>query len=246
MPLTVDQLHQQMSKLDQPVVDSDGKPVLDPQGKQYPSMWHRWSLVDQKNGRVLTEDMKDSGLGTLPVADNLYASVFQSAPIEWSRVGSFQDVSMRLIAERLLTSADRGSTYLQGELTRQQPSMPAPSDGMVYHVCCSPHNDGARALMDEMCVALGLQLKVCEDGEHVMECERFVLYLTSKTWHSSPELLRMDVERAIAANVRLLVVHEMRGMDPVQQRGVVSFSEVLDETPVSLKDAGVYNIAIML
>ena len=39
--------------------------------------------------------------------------VFAEEPIEWSRNGDFQDVSMRLIGERILPRSLEGSTYLQ-------------------------------------------------------------------------------------------------------------------------------------
>merc|ERR1719424_2605387 len=41
------------------------------------------------------------------------AALFAEPPIEWNRIGAFQDVTMRLIARRLLP-AGFGATYLTG------------------------------------------------------------------------------------------------------------------------------------
>ena len=67
-------------------------------------------------------------------------------PIEWNRIGLFQDVTMRLIAERLLPDAS-DKMYVDGELISQKlrPLMP-PSHGRTHHVYCSPHNPGALGL----------------------------------------------------------------------------------------------------
>ena len=44
------------------------------------------------------------GFGTegTPRADALHAMLFHREPIEWNRIGHFQDITLRLIAERLL------------------------------------------------------------------------------------------------------------------------------------------------
>ena len=48
--------------------------------------------------------------GTTPRAAELYAHLFAREPIEWNRIGCFQDVTMRLIAERLLPPQLHGAT----------------------------------------------------------------------------------------------------------------------------------------
>ena len=78
LPLTRAQLLELMRKLDQPVVDASGHAVLDVDGKQYLSMYHRWGLVDKAqtavpSSRVLTEDGLDPFLGRLPIGERLYA-----------------------------------------------------------------------------------------------------------------------------------------------------------------------------
>ena len=57
-------------------------------------------------------------------------------------IGIFQDVTMRLIAERLLEDA-AGTTYVDGELiSHKLKALPPPKDEHKFHICyylCSPH-----------------------------------------------------------------------------------------------------------
>ena len=58
----------------------------------------------------------------------LRESLFLHEPIEWNRIGAFQDVTMRLMAEALLPTESlqrRQGTFLQGELVRQPRSRAA-------------------------------------------------------------------------------------------------------------------------
>ena len=50
-----------------------------------------------------------------PCGEELYSSLFEHEPIDWNRIGHFQDVTLRLIAQRLLP-AGRAACYVQGEL----------------------------------------------------------------------------------------------------------------------------------
>jgi len=269
MPLSRPQLYEQMRKLDQPVVDAGGEPICDARGKQFPSMYHKWGLIDEATGRCCTEDEKDPVLGPPPVAGRLYAQVFPKDvdPIEWCRLGTYQDVSMRLIAERILLKPElRGKIVLQGELSFQRPTLPMPSAGKRYHVCHSPHNRGATTVLNELQDTLGLHVEVTGRLEEVEQSERFVLYLTKETWTQSaeaePEALARDVERALDAGTKLLLVHECPGidmdvstggvvdmdvstgrvvdMDVSTGRGALSFDEVILKTPQHLLTRGIY------
>ena len=62
------------------------------EGEKYHSMYAMWELTDE-----LT-----SWGYEMPTADTLYSALFKKEPIEWNRIGTFQDVSMRLIAESIL------------------------------------------------------------------------------------------------------------------------------------------------
>jgi hypothetical protein len=84
-----------------------------------------------------------------PDPDALHASLF-AEPIEWNRIGAFQDLTMRLIAERLLPPG-HPPTYLSGEVTRQKlPRVPPPRGGRRRHLYVSRYNEGARELVDEV------------------------------------------------------------------------------------------------
>jgi hypothetical protein len=249
LPLSPSQLYEQMCKLDQPVLDVDGTPVLDPHGQQFPSMYAKWGLVNGL-GHVLTEDGLNPDLGALPIANRLYDKIFAPnvAPIEWNRIGVFQDISMRQIAERLLPADLHGKTYLQGELIRDLPKLPPTSAGKRFHVCCSPHNAGALAYLKEVQAALRLpSLTFTNTMSELAECERFLVYLNRDTWRESPEGFAADVERAMSANMRLLLVHESLGLDHSSARGALPFQDVLVATPQPLLARGIYQmIAIPL
>jgi hypothetical protein len=79
------------------------------------------------------------------------------------------------------------------------------------------------------------------------ECERFLVYLNRDTWRESPEGFAADVERAMSANMRLLLVHESLGLDHSSARGALPFQDVLVATPQPLLARGIYQmIAIPL
>ena len=95
-----------------------------------------------------------------PHGQLLHGYLFAQEPIEWTRIGHFQDVTMRLIAERVLLAADMpaivGNTYVDRELVCVELSpLPPPDKGCTYHVYCSPHNPGAAALISEVADTLG-------------------------------------------------------------------------------------------
>ena len=55
-----------------------------------------------------------------PRSDVLVERLFAEEPIEWNRIGHFQAVTLRLIAERLLPHG-AGSTFVPSELVSQRP-----------------------------------------------------------------------------------------------------------------------------
>ena len=130
---------------------------------------------------------------------------------------------MRLIAERLLPAGIRGRTYLQGELAFEPPWLPPPSPAKRFHVCCSPHNHGAAALMEELRAALDVPVLVTHEvADDVAACERFVVYLTRATWSGTTEDsegLARHIQHAMAHGTRLLIVHESLGKDAPEARG---------------------------
>ena len=180
----------------------------------------------------------------------LYAALFDDAVmvVEWNRLGAFQDVTLRLIAEAMLPEVGGGKearTYLQGELRRADVSLPKPRGGLRFHVYCSPYNAGAVELMAEVCAKQGISIEVTERVENLLSCERMLVYLTRKTWTSGQSTaFAREVERAILADVRLLLCHEMPGVDG-EARHAVDFGAFFacDEgtTPDVLKRGGIYD-----
>jgi len=101
-----------------------------------------------------------------PGSDALHEHLFDGEPIEWNRIGHFQDVTMRLIAERMLDSGClpqqgegvAGTTYVDRELTAEKLGQLAPPRSS-YHVYCSNNNPGAAALMQELASDRGMKLR---------------------------------------------------------------------------------------
>ena len=106
------------------------------------------------------------GTGPMPSAEELWSHLFSRPVIEWNRIGPFQDVTIRLIADRLLDKNDFQSTYVPAELVHQVvlggiPKLELPH---AFHVYTSPHNLGAANLMAQMALKHDLTLKArpCE------------------------------------------------------------------------------------
>jgi hypothetical protein len=105
---------------------------------------------DSSTGALLPEEVK----AELIAADGSYfklgfsldggpggaectGALFEDAPIEWNRIGAFQDVTLRLIAERMLPKV-HGKTYLSGELVHHHVELPPPSSrGYRFHLYVS-------------------------------------------------------------------------------------------------------------
>ena len=214
-----------------------------------------WGLIDEARrgdsalGRVVAGPLQRWGFATLPGPDELYDAIFATEPIVWDRVVHFQDVSLRLLAERLLPHSLQGATYLQDELTRQKIVMPLPRRGRRFHLYCSVHNAGARELTSEMSASLGQMLELTSDFGELRACERVLLYVNGQTWRSgaASEALAHEVGAAKAAGVELLLAHETLGEDSQEARHGVEFEEVERATPPHLLAQGVYDtIAIGL
>ena len=69
---------------------------------------------------LLQEMQTKWGIGAPPVAQKLYDATFQYEPIEWNRIGHFQDVTMRLIAQRLLPDSAHADPHERLNLLQLQ------------------------------------------------------------------------------------------------------------------------------
>ena len=108
----------------------------------------------------LTREMVEWGYPA-PSAQQLHDALFAHAPIEWDRLLAFQDMTVRLLADRLLPEG-HGETFVRDEVAKRQPHM-LPQHctelGRSFHVYCSTSNNpGALELLVELAAAHELRL----------------------------------------------------------------------------------------
>jgi len=201
-----------------------------------------------------------------PSSDAIRTALFSADPIEWNRLADFQDVTLRLIAERVLPAdAPRTSqwprasqrrtslgigmprTYMRGELLSQPvPRLPPPRGGCRKHVYCDPRNRGSEHLIKEASQLLDLPITYTGDASKLHECECMLLYLTAKTWTNgrvANDHLAHVLHRALTLNVRVVLVHEMIGIGQDERQPCEFdrfFSCAEGDTPKSLIQAGLY------
>ena len=175
--------------------------------------------------------------------------------IEWTRIGVFQDVTLRNIAERLLPADLQGNTFVQDELLMSCVTIPPPKQlgGCSFHLFCSSHNQGACELVQEANKMLHLDAAFTSKIDEIGECAHMLVYLNKLTWTSGDKSVRfaMDVDQALLNGVHLLLVHEMPGEGGQEQRHGCDFGLFFacpdGETPRRLLKNEIYNeIAVPL
>ena len=223
--------------------------------------------------RLLASDAKYNGWGFEgdggPKGEQLISALEATPLIEWNRIGDFQDVTMRLIAERLLQAgsltplagpsravgsraAMPGTVYVQGEKTIVRPTVGEPAPGKTLHLYCSPHNAGALELSQELVRTHPAPLRVTSDVGEMSACEHMALYLTGRTWTSANTTMALAHEVALAMQrgVHILLLHEMPGEEQAARHGVefgTFFADPDGATPGHLLKAGIYaQIAVPL
>lgn len=196
-----------------------------------------------------------------PGGQMVYGYLFSSDPISWNRIGHFQDVTMRVIAERML-SLDPGTTFVDRELvSRDHTPLASPSIGdsrVKYHVYCSDFNPGAAGLMKEFADQMTIELLMdAPDVEvdtteadvlrattafcNMLECQHFLLYLTSETWTSGDLSQRLveEIHAAMDRGVHILLAHEMYDLDQESHHGC-EFGTFFSTTPEELLLSNIY------
>lgn len=218
----------------------------------------------------LKDEMRQLGFDILPTGKQIVEALFADDIIEWNRLSTFQDVSMRLIAERLLAADERGAVYVQGESSSQLLKPSALTHGRKYHLYCSLHNVGAIEVVTEMQQLLSCKrqirvqfpgryrsLQVSESSAELDWCDQMLLYLTAATWTSgkSSAMLAHEVCKAMRLGVPLLLVHESPSAVETEgdqlQRRACEFNDLWNEgwTPKHLLvgEANIYKqIALAL
>lgn len=179
----------------------------------------------------------------------LAAALFAMEPIEWTRLGAYQSVTMRLIAERLLGCA-AGVLFAAGELEMRKGNVKlAPlHPPLRYHLYVPQGNEGANELVQELNKAFGLSVLSTNDIAQIDVCAHALIYLTGRTWAASgASELTQQVKRAMehtlhvgsSCSCKLLLVHEQPGHGQAQ-RHAVEFSTILEHTPPELVEGGIY------
>ena len=178
-----------------------------------------------------------------PSSSELVSALFAHEPIEWNRLGPYQDATLRLIAERLLPSVAPGSTYVRAERTsmrRAHGVQYGPGEVVVF---CSAHNLGVAELMAELTKATGVRLAVRGEVGDLARCDCCIVYLHARTWDAATrDALAAEVSQAIATGTPLLLAHEMPGLDDDDERHACAFSDLFAEsaTPEELRRRGIY------
>ena len=187
-----------------------------------------------------------------PTPHSIFNAMFLAAPIEWSRFSTFQDITIRLIAERLLPK-DHPPVYVQGEITHRRVKLAPLALTRSHHLYISPNNVSARKLASEL-QSIVFGMYITENFGELGSCEHMLLYLTSKTWTSGEvsAALAHEVCEAQRLGVHLLLAHEMPSViADTDERHACAFNDFWNDgwTPRWLLqgDANVYKqIAIAL
>ena len=196
----------------------------------------------------------------LPTGEELVNALFASPPIVWYSLSDFQDVSMRLIGERLVTGFHHsyGDPYSQlvyhrsevaQTLKRTPLKLPPPGGGVAdktYHLYISPNGpDGAVKMADELKERYLPTLTWTTDLAQIAACMQMVVPLTDHTWtRGAPsDAFEKDVCEAIRLGVERLLVHEVPGarLGDNEARHACTFEQIIAATPQQLLDAGLYN-----
>ena len=216
----------------------------------------RWPWVQHAQPRSVPESYESWGFGPRPSPRELVDALLPAAPppggepIEWNRLSPHQDVTLRLIAQRLLPPGS-GEVRIDGEATMTSSAAPLapPSAGRTHHLYCSRANAGAEALVVEMLAARDELARAplrwtCSPGD-AEGCEAMLVYLTARTWvgeRGAPNgAFAQELRRAMERGTRLVLAHEMPGRGQ-EGRAAVEFGAFLSDghTPRDLIAKGVY------
>ena len=195
----------------------------------------------------------------LPTGQEIVAALFERQPaVVWYRLADFQDISMRLIAERLLPDASEYQVaskyeqvaYMKGEVVQQvkgQLVLPAVRADCRFHLFLSPSSPGGDAALSiaEELKAFLPTLTWTTDVAQLPSCEHMVVLLTDETWTRGREsdAFAHDVCEAMRKGVHRWLVHEVVGarLGDSEVRHATSFENLIGATPKHIRDAKLYN-----
>ena len=238
-----------------------------------PDASHGGLSLDECHAQLLEADAMYAKWGfntepDAPLGRTLYNHLFKYEPIEWNRIGHFQDVTMRLIAERLMPPGSASTTYVDRELVTSK-LRPLPPCRKSFHIyCSSAHNPGAKAFLEEVSRERGFalhvdtrtamarpnELCVATEKTQLEDCDQMLLYLTAQTWtrgDGGSAALGEEVKRAMDLDMNVLLAHEMPGAGGQAERFGCEFGTFFScpdgATPPELLKRGIYStIAVPL
>ena len=172
------------------------------------------------------------------------------------------EISQKLHQSKLTTFGSipghkMGSAGLgQAKAKRQRSSLLTLSTevNLSFHLYCSKHNPGARAVAGEISALIEEEqrrknvrlpsLMWTDNPDNLDKCEHMLVHLDSRTWTPGEDSIAFARElcHAMRLGVHRLLAHEVPGarMDDEPRCGC-SFDQLLEETPSYLQKAGIYN-----
>ena len=215
-------------------------------GLNHPETPMQWARARVNRDTSRERGMNVEELGLCASVDVVFDTITHAQPstapqvFEWERIGAFQDVTLRLVVERLL-SPGHPPTFLPHELAFQEPKLPELGEGR-HHVYCSAHNPGAAELVRALQATHAPSLSFSTSRDDLDACEHCLVYLNALTWsHEEAAQFAEDVQHAMALGVHLLLAYEALGVEGrVPPRHACEFDDFFNVTPPALLKAGIY------
>jgi len=175
----------------------------------------------------------------MDVTDDIMYELYDdpTGVIQWSRLGPFQDISMRLIASWVLTTSrepstaritlrEEGDFYLQGELTLEHLDKRVLARANACKIYCNDNNKG---LKEELANDPDLKIPLNFETDKLRrdDCHCMVLHLTGKTWAPPKQQQKDLLDDIIHFSERLLLAHELPGLGQ-EERHAVPFDFLLN------------------
>jgi len=150
-----------------------------------------------------------------PSETEVCGALFTTDPVEWNRTPQFQDVTIRLIAERGILQGLAGELYIQGEVAVGKITMAPPSYRCTHHLFCSPFNAGAVELADELQASNVFSSKSAvftytTNIRELTACNHMLVLLDERTWTSGTDTAHLveHIHSAMRAGVHIVCAHE--------------------------------------
>jgi hypothetical protein len=178
----------------------------------------KFDWLKKQHGKWLDEGaLAPAAFDHAPSGAEVAASLFAVEAVEWNRLPHFQDVTIRLIAERGILGGASGALYLQGEAASIKVVLKPPAE--EFHLYCSPHNAGAMELAQELGASDVWETKATKQSaalrwtdslEARERCEHMLVLLDDRTWTSGETTAKFieEIESGMAAGIHMLCVHE--------------------------------------